>query len=449
MMNKGHIMKKTFYSVIFAVFLTVWNVKPVAATIIIDGTEFAGKTAEWAQVLLDSGGKNIQQVMQDALMHGQGFAVDMLKEYITGFIKNAINKDKGSTFEKVEDSTQKKNTAIKENDKDAYQKGIKAEYNKKYEIASAELAKDRSDLSNYTSQCNTAKITTREKKQAYEEVRGQAGKEEAAFDEYSKAQSHETDVCNTVEELNAKIAEQQVLVDMLRQEMLKVGTSADPKYKEMQRREDEIKQNVVDETLITAKDESNNAWDNIDAEKYTPEEEEYKNFYDRYFYNPEGANTDVITSQTKREKIKRERDFLLVNATAHLLQVSASARREVPVRSHLVKEISANTKTESGEMAALNAFAQTKIENARALLLYAKLLSAKLQYIAAHDLYKADIYLERDDITPDGVQYGAFDLQHYVLTDGYTQYLVDVGNNADVTNRMSSVKEENTEWRPR
>lgn len=433
-------MKKKFYSIIFATFLTVWSIKPATAQLVIDGTEFGGKVAEWGQVILDSGGKNIQQVMQDALMQGQGFAIDALKRYVTDFIKNAILKDNKAANETVEGSTQQKNTELKEADRDNYKEGIQAEYENKYEIAVAELEKEKGELSKYKSLCNSAKREMEYKQREYEQSRGVPGQEEVKFDEYSHARSHAEDVCATKEGLEEKVKDQQQMVAMLEEEKSIVGTMADPKYAEMQARVDAINDNVVDESIVQAEGESEQDWAQInDMSNFVPPAKEYEEFFERYFYNPEG-DADVLTTQTKLEKVKRERDFLLVNTTAHLLQVTASARREIPVRSHLVKEAYENTKTESGETAAMNAFSQTRIENARALLLYAKLLSAKLQYTAARSLYTADVQLERDDASPDKVKYGEFDMQHYSLTKEYKEFLKDTSNDATVSNKMQSIE---------
>ncbi len=445
-------MKKKFYSIIVALFITVWNIKPAAATIVIDGTEFTGKTAEWAQVLLDSGGKSIQQVMQDALMHGQGFVIDTVKGYLTDFVKNALNKDGKSPFEPVEDSTKQKNVDIKIADRDAYQESVQTLYNKKYDIAKAQLEKEKDEAITYGKLCESAIINASTKKQAYEAVKGQVGKEEAAFDEYSKAVSNLTNICNTADELNIKVKEQQEMVGMLEEQKLKAGTDADPKYVELKKRAEASEQAVIDETPV--QDESQKTtWEEIDAK--LPTEDEFKEFYKKYFDDPEsnllseaGSKVDVLKTNTQSETVEIQRKWLRANTAIHLLQVSASARREVPVRSHAVKQMYENTKTESGETAAINAFAQTRIENARALLLYAKLLSAKLQYMAAHELYTLPIQLERDNDSPNTINYGKFDMQHYELTEKYKDELVKRGNKPDVNQRLLNVKDENTEWRP-
>lgn len=449
MKNRGQIMKKKFYSTIVAVFLVLGNVKPVSAQLIIDGTELAGKTAEWMQVVLNSSGQGIQQVMQGGLSQVQGIGIDFLKEYLAKFMKDAWKKDGESNFEKVEDSTQAKNTEILEGRRDAYQEAVKAEYGKDYNIAVAELEKEQADLSAYTSLCNSAKNVTIQKEQAYNAVKDKGGREETvAYDEYSRAQSYETDMCNTVESLKKKIKDSEKSIAPLDEDRKIVGTEAEQKYREKQAAVNAINANVVDETLITAEETGETDWEKIAVENYTAPASRYEDFYKRYFYNPDSVDVDVLTAETKSDKVKRERDFLLVNTTAHLLQVAASARREVPVRSHVVKEMYENTKTDSGETAAINAFAETRIENARALLLYAKLLSAKLQYMAAHDLCKSDVQLERDDKSPDAVKYGEFDMQHYVLTTEYLEHLVQERNSAEMNNRMINVQEENTEWRP-
>lgn len=439
-------MKKLLQAIVLSALLLI---RPVYASITIDPAEFGGKTKEWIETIVKTEWEKMLAGSQDTLIISQGFSMPNLKEYLTNYIKEIVVKYAENKIK--ESSAQKKNAELLKVEQDNYVQGIKAQYNKKYEIAQNELEEEQNNLAFYESMCNGSTQELAQKKAAYETAHEQGTENEAtALSEYTIAMSLQEDMCNTVNALKEKIEEQKKNLDILKEEMSKVGTEEDPRYRNYQERTEAInkEENQVTETIYQADVASEDWGSNLDAENYEASGEDYTEFYERYFYNPSNINVSALETQTKSDKVKRERNFLLINTTAHLLQVSASARREVPTRSEKVQKNFNETKSDNGEYAAINALTTTKIENIRALLLYAKLLSAKLQYATVHDLQKSNIQLERDTATPDKFKAGYVDMEHYILTDEYVKQIVEESNNSETTDALMNVQDINTEWRP-
>ncbi len=454
-------MKKIIYVIMFSFCLFV---RSASATITIDTGEFLAKVKDWGMMIGETELKKIMENNQGVLAGVQGFKLPDWKEYLREFLLRSVGAVK---FEKRTDSAQEKSEEIARGEQQNYSEGIKESYKKRYGIAQDELAQEEAALRLYNTECGLAGHDMNEKRIVYEAVRGQGGeKERDAYNEYAKAVSYRDDMCATADELTVKIAEQKESIKKLEEDMSKVGTSVDTRYNEYEKRTGETENNGVDETLYQAdasegEINQSNDWAGGDdkAENYKPQEDDYKSFYDRYFYDPKNITLDPNTSngteisdkavldikiQAASDKVRRGRTFLLANTTAHLLQVTASVRREIPDRSQKAKDEFDETKSDKGEYAAINAYTATKIENARALLLYAKLQSAKLQYAAVHELHRSDIQLEREG-NPDDFKYGEIDMNHYVLTAEYVEQLLKESNSTEVTGKLMS--EEANTWR--
>ena len=146
-----------------------------------------------------------------------------------------------------------------------------------------------------------------------------------------------------------------------------------------------------------------------------------------YFYNPEDldSGSDTLTYENNINRITRNRKYLFVNTAAHLLQVTATTRRELPVKIKIVDEMFKQMiNGDSGKLEVIGAYSNVRIENAKALFLYAKLLSAKLQYLAARDLIKSELRKEGSIGSFD-----SFDLSKYVLTDEDVENMQERANN--------------------
>jgi hypothetical protein len=168
-------------------------------------------------------------------------------------------------------------------------------------------------------------------------------------------------------------------------------------------------------------------WDDYENLSY-PSADIYKEFLTTYFYNTEGEDSEQENKfksyQADIEIITRTRRYLVVNTAAHLLQVAATTRREIPMHSQSVKDAYEMTSQGNDELTAITAYTNTKIEAARALLLYAKLLSAKLQYQAAHKLVDIDLHKAWKDEDATYKQYENLDLNNFIMTKEFVQSLL-------------------------
>jgi hypothetical protein len=178
---------------------------------------------------------------------------------------------------------------------------------------------------------------------------------------------------------------------------------------------------------ISSTTESLPKWDDYENLSY-PSADTYKEFLNTYFYNTEGVDSEQENKfksyQADIDIITRTRRYLLVNSAAHLLQVGATTRREIPTRSQSVKDAYEMTSQGNDELTAITAYTNTKIEATRALLLYAKLLSAKLQYQAAHKLVDIDLEKAWKDDEETYKNYQNLNLNNFIMTKEFVKSLL-------------------------
>ena len=137
--------------------------------------------------------------------------------------------------------------------------------------------------------------------------------------------------------------------------------------------------------------------------------------------------------QAKGDKLERQRKYLVVNTAAHLLQVSATIRRDLPIRENSAKDWFEKTKTAKDELEAIAAYSNSRIESARALTLYARLQTAKMQYLAAREINSTSLKKQGKIADND---FSKFDLEKYILTQEYIKELVDNSNKTGVIGNM-------------
>jgi hypothetical protein len=125
------------------------------------------------------------------------------------------------------------------------------------------------------------------------------------------------------------------------------------------------------------------------------------------------------------DRVMRDRRNLLINSAIHLLQVTATLRREIPTKTEKIKDLYDEIPSAENEAKSLSYFSASKLDNIRALHLYAKVLTTKLQYLAAKDLLTIE---PRRRISADNVDAEAFDLSKYKLTQGYLEAIEDESN---------------------
>ncbi|MBR5599041.1 MAG: hypothetical protein IKW39_03275, partial [Alphaproteobacteria bacterium] len=209
------------------------------------------------------------------------------------------------------------------------------------------------------------------------------------------------------------------------EEKQKVGTAADPVHQKYQERIDAISQ-LEEKTVEIGAKETNENWDDVDViEAYTITESEYVDFINQYFINESNIQGGLVGTQTEIDRVMRERRRLFINTAVHLLQVSGSTRRDIKTKTTKIKELYDEVRTTEDEFKAIGYYSGSKIDNIRALVLYAKILSTKLQYMAAKDLLT--IEPSRRGKAEDA-SYDKFDLTKYKLTDSYVKAIEEDSN---------------------
>lgn len=131
-----------------------------------------------------------------------------------------------------------------------------------------------------------------QKKAKYESVKHIPGEAEKAQDEYMTAQMEYDALVAACTELDTLAITLESQRDTLENEKAKVGTSEDPQYVSYQTRLKELDADKEDETFVSkVADEEDIEWSmksNPDiVNQFTPTEEDYKKFIERYFYDPE------------------------------------------------------------------------------------------------------------------------------------------------------------------
>lgn len=435
-MNRRREMKKNLV-IICAIIAMVAGTPNRAQALILDAPTLASKISEWVGKLTDATTKISQQVSQVKQMSSQGFNKEELfgiaQEYATDYGKDLLQ----VRMQKIVEGTKKKNRDKIETEKETYVTTKNAYYDEKIGIMDESIQETKTAKAEKQSERTQKLAEVNQKKSYYESVKGNIAEEPKAFDEYMKAEMEyeELDaVCNELDELLSTLEEQK---KVLEEEKAKVGTSDDPDYVLFEKRLEEMDSEIEEadgeggkEEIVSKSGGSDVEWDDEDiVEDFSPTEKDYTDFLERYFYNPEdlsSAGADArVSHQTKIDAVTRERRFLLVNSAAHLLQVSATLRREIPVRSEIIDKMFQNTPQATGELEAISSYSATRIESMKALLMYAKLQSARLQYMAAKKLLSVDAIK-----VPNG-SYADFNLDKYILTKEDVDKAIEEANTAN------------------
>lgn len=403
-------MKKRILSILLALLIGMTGIKPASA-LMLDFASMAGVVSKVSGTISEYTNKIVEGVNKIKQISAQGFSFDQLldsaksyglqygKAYIQGQIK-------GAQKTRVE-STQQKALELLEAQRDAYQQGVKKEYEVKLEIADKEIAIIK------------------------EEIR-------TARAELLKPNLSESEIKTLGNKIIGLEAELEILErkrEDLYKESQRVGTMEDPRFKAMQERVDATGAEQDKTDLIEPDEDGQDVdWANMDSmENYKLEEEDYQEFVKNYFYD-ESNIEEATKEQAKRDRVDRNTRYLLINTAVHLLQVSSTTRREVPQRTSQADEMFQQTKKGSGEKEAMMAYASVDIEKTKALWLYAKLLSAKLQYMAAHDLSR----INKKKKTA-GKKYKEFDLGKYILTE---EYVKEIDNESNQTLGLDKIEPE-------
>lgn len=429
-------MKKKLM-IICTVIALITSIPNNAHALIIDASTLAAKISEWVGKLTEATTKITQQVSQIKQMTSQGFNKENLFNIAQHYMSrngDALLKIK---MEKIVEGTKKKNREKIDEEKTLYVDNKNLYYDEKIGIMDESIQKTEEELQKKQEERDEKKVETDIKKNYYETVKNDFAKEPKALDDYKNAWMQYEElvvVCNELDDLLETLKKQKTVLE---EEKKKVGTEEDPEYMLYEKRLEELDSEKEEadgdeDAILNKSSEEDEEWDSEKVvDDFSPTEEDYNAFLARYFYNPEDLSsaenndfgetkTDAeiksderVKHQTKIDAAMRERRFLLVNSAAHLLQVTATLRREIPERSETIDEIFQNTPAASGELEAISSYSATRIESMKALLMYAKLQSARLQYMAAKKLLSLDVIKVPNN---EEIPYTEFNLERYILT---------------------------------
>ena len=439
-------MRKIVFSIALASLLNVGYIKPATSGLIIDPAAIAQNIGGNTQVIYDTVTQGIQQANMLKQAATQGLNLNFLKALVSAgiFVKGTI-----STTNPMVQSTKGKNSGLLEIERDLYGEAAKAEKEKKVEIVKNDITKDQALLNAKRNERIEKKAALDKAEARYNQLQGSGTMEEAqALDEFATAKSEYDKVVADIEELDSAIKRQDKILVELENEAAKAGTEADEKWADMNERAKIILNEQEDNQInVETENDDNQDWAKIENfNDFSIANEAYKEFIKMYFYEQnDQAYTNLLEGkalrtarqehQAKGDKLERQRKYLVINTAAHLLQVSATVRRELPMRESKAKDWFDKTKTASSELEAIATYSNSRIENARALTLYARLLAAKLQYLAAREINS--LSPKKQGKVSDN-DFGKFDLEKYILTKEYIDELVKNSNKTGVISNMEN-----------
>lgn len=421
-------MKKIFSITIIITLLSLAPIKPAQA-LIIDPTSYVNKVTEWVKKIQDATNKIQQQVQQIKLSSLQGFkkdylkgiAEDYLKDYATDFAKKQLKMVVASSKEKEKEKLSDEQEFNKETQNKYYEA--------KGEIIEGQLKETLTEKEKIMSQKETiCNVEVPTKKSTYEGLKSSKASIEKitlAENEYVEAQMKCEELELTLEQVTKyeEVLNENKAINEKEKQI--VGTDADPTHKKYQERIDMLA-SVSDELAEIGGSETIDEWDDKKALKtYKVSKADYVKFIDTYFFDEDNIQEGLVGTQTEMDRVMRNRRRLLINSASHLLQVSASSRRDIPTKTKKIKEMYDEVRTTEDEFKAIGYYSGSKLDNTRALILYAKVLSTKLQYMAAKDLLVIEA---RRRGRAEDVDAENFDLGKYKLTDSYVQAIEEESN---------------------
>ena len=412
-------MKKFLTCILVLTMLTVTAPKPAEA-LVIDVASIASKVSDWVGKITDMTSKITQQVSQIKQMATQGFSKEGLLNFAKGYLKDVGKNLASQAKNKLLEDTKAKEKAKLESDKSMHTETATAFYDEQTNIVNENISEVNSQLNQAKSELNSKKRERDSKKSAYEKMkeRGTLEEIEKAFNKYNTLEGIVNELELEVKNLEGIKDDYEEQKDKLSEEKSKIGTAEDKDYARIENKIEAMRD--TGEKIDFNVDVDGEEWDAVDMEKFSTDKEVYTQFIKKYFYDASNINGDtkenqIVQSQAEMERVMRARRQLIVDQAAQLLQLTASIRRNIPTRSAKVKEMFDGVTSTDSELQAIGYYSGTKIENMKALLLYAKLQTARLQYMAVKDLstltpYR-NIYSGSNEDEIEGI-----DLQRYMLT---------------------------------
>jgi len=444
-------MKKILAITILVTILSVGSIKPASAQLVLDASQLATKISDMTQKITDQVNKVTEQINQAKQMASQGFSLNALRDMAKKYINDSISSFLSSNINRLVEGTKEKKKAVLEADVTTYLESSGMLYDKKIEDAEADKKKMEEYLTISKKEKNSKTDECEILKDEYEHT-SDVAKQSEAWAKYNKCMSELKQINNDIEELDKGINHVSAVLNDLSATKAKIGTEEDKNYMQRKARVDalEASSSEGDEAseFMRVGEVSNSGgsertqWDEPgSAEFYAISQNNYETFIKRYFYDPNNLSaTATVNVQSNLDRIYRERRYLYINTAAHLLQVATSARRQIPVHTAAIDAFSNATTSEQDELNAIGAYATTRVESAKALLLYAKLLSAKLQYLAARDLLQAQASKEFMKNDSEFKDFEDFNLSKYLLTEGYISNLLHEFNTPIPTDVTPSTK---------
>lgn len=416
-------MKKIYYTIFLSLLIQLNGIKSVNADIVVDVSDIAQKITSIANQIskTEQNITNWISYINNIKAKGLNF-VDFKNTYLGSW---SIGQFSGRLVKSV-DTTEQKQLELMSTKLELEETASEDYYNKKLEYTAEDIRKVDARILELDSLIPIKSAEVQSKLRTYEATPSYMNK--SAIDAYNKARNEESNLISERGELYAlsKKLREQYSETQKAKSMLKLEN--DSRYQALKKRHDELKElkKSVDTFELTSLEFDKEAeWDNkkiFDDPKYTLDDKDYEEFLNLYFYDPDDVGSGEnarLELQTKRDQIGRNRKYLVINTAAHLLQVSATARREIPVRQQAIFKYYKDTIDSDNNLNQSRTYSMTRIEEAKAALILAKVLSAKLQYLAARELTEVDVvkdWKNDDKIKPN---YSKFDLGRYILTKEY------------------------------
>jgi len=435
-------MKKTVVVVITALSLVFAEVRPASA-LIIDASTLAAKISEWVQKIAEATNKIAQQGVQTELFDIQGFNMDSLRDLVLKYGRQEAKILISGKMKKLIKARKEKDKKAMEREQKDYKDGKNEYYDQKIEMAEASINEIETQTAAKNARLGAVKAELETLYMDLATAKAQAEADPRRDSDVMQIENKIFVLESEKKELESAIYELEVMLldvenqrDRIKEEKDKVGTSEDAEYTMYQNRIEKMESIADDDPgFVNPGDETSKdqRWDDTTLmEHYKLTEQHFEDFMDRYFYDPNTlSGTDDaarVAHQSKIDEINRQRRYLLTNSAAHLLQVTATLRREIDVRKRTNDEVYQNIEKASGEQEAITTYSQSRIENAKAILMYAKLQAARLQYMAARELLSLSV-----DKVPHA-PYAEFNLEKYILTKEEVDELEKKANNLEEGN---------------
>ena len=395
---------RRFISIIILSILVVFApLRPVEASITLDFSQTAAKVNDMVEII-----NEIAQKIQKATdlitkMKSIGFGKEDLLKYLPKMPKFKLAANQEGIIKGTKEITGKKVSAKQAIHQEALTQLAEA----KIKISEENIKELENEEKNKKKEQNTKKSKMEQAKAKYERL---ASSNKTALEiskaqiEYQKEAAEYEELSIQIEEISARKAKEKSNKEDLEKEKSKIGTAEDDTYQAFEKEKALLEATEESAKMISEdKDNQEKTWGGTNdiTGEFGLTEENYKTFVKTYFYDQEEINKRITGENngynqaavvtTVIDRVTRERKFLHLNTVIHLLQVSATVKRELPERTEKAKTYYEEAAQAEGEVQAITTYTKTRLENARALVLYAKLQAAKLQFLAAKEINEIEL----------------------------------------------------------